>query len=115
MSLGDKIRSDYLDDLESIVESQKIAINYLAREFGSHSRMLDRQAELNQNCELRAANQFKGIENLADKLKRIVKLSSEKIQELDSEFERSQKKIEELELLIEDKEVKTEGGIEDQE
>ncbi|KAJ8668040.1 hypothetical protein QAD02_009704 [Eretmocerus hayati] len=96
----------YLSYLENLLDQQKSMIEELERQFESHERMINEQSTINNQCEERSENHIDEIKNLTDKLREVVTELHKTLRELDLDFERLGKRIDELELVLENESTK---------
>ncbi|KAJ8672949.1 hypothetical protein QAD02_004210 [Eretmocerus hayati] len=91
----------YLSYLEHLLDQQKSMIEESERQFQSHERMINEQFIINNECEERSENHIDEIRNLTDKLRKDVTDLHKTLRELDLDLERLGKRIDELELVLE--------------
>ncbi|KAJ8684570.1 hypothetical protein QAD02_020362 [Eretmocerus hayati] len=94
--------NENLSNLELLVEQQRLLIERLGKEFEDHNDTSERQTGVNSQCEARSRDHITEIKELADKVCETVAIFSTEIAELGKQFEKLLKRIEELEVIIED-------------
>ncbi|KAJ8671931.1 hypothetical protein QAD02_003190 [Eretmocerus hayati] len=102
MPINDHGDFGYLSYLENLLDKQKSTTEELERQFESHERMINSQYSINSECEERSKDHIDEINGLTEKLRGVVADLHRTLHKLDLDFERLGKRIDELEVVLED-------------